>query len=67
MLLPQTLQFRVPIQMENAIWFLILAVLSLFLIAYTFFRQKKPEVIALVFGAERNSALFRKCDFARSS
>lgn len=39
-LLQRTLQFKVPIQMGNAIWFLILAALSLILVAYTFYKKK---------------------------
>jgi hypothetical protein len=58
LLLPQTLQLKVPIQMGNAIWFLILAVLSLFLIVFSFYRKKDMKLLALFFGLSAIAAYF---------
>ncbi|KRF03368.1 hypothetical protein ASG89_23285 [Paenibacillus sp. Soil766] len=46
----QTLQLRVPILMGNAIWFLILAGLSIILVVYVFWRKKDLKLLALFFG-----------------
>jgi hypothetical protein len=57
-LLPQTLQLKVPIHMENAIWFIILAILSLFLIAYTFYRKKNLKLLPLLLGVSAVASYF---------
>lgn len=58
LLLPQTLQFKIPIQMENAIWFLILVVLSLVPIAYTFYRKKNSKLLSLFLGLSAIASYF---------
>jgi hypothetical protein len=47
---PQILQLRVPIIFGNAIWFIILAVLSLLLIVFTFWRKRDLKLLALYLG-----------------
>ncbi len=49
-MLPQTLQLRVPILMENAIWFMLLAGLSFLLLFYTFWRKRDIKLIVLFLG-----------------
>jgi hypothetical protein len=50
MLLPKTLQLREHFLMGNAIWFIILAVLSVLLLIYTFWRKKDLKLVALYLG-----------------
>ncbi len=47
---PQILQLRVPIIFGNAIWFIILAVLSLLLIVFIFWRKRDLKLLALYLG-----------------
>lgn len=47
---PQTLQLRVPILMENAIWFMLLVGLSLLLLFYTFWRKRDIKLLVLFLG-----------------
>jgi hypothetical protein len=44
--------------MEHAIWFLILAVLSLFLIAYTFYKKRNLKLLPLLFGLSSIASYF---------
>jgi hypothetical protein len=47
MLLPQALQLREHIRMADAVWFLILAALSVLLLIYTFWRKRDLKLVAL--------------------
>jgi hypothetical protein len=63
MQLSKVLQLGDHIHMASAIWFLILAVLSLFLKIYTIWREKNPKVLALQFCMSGISGYFESVVF----